>query len=166
MLVDLALYSGLRVSEIAALKIADINLASKDPYLIVRKGKRGRRRDVYIDKALAKHLKEFIAYKKKALKEPTDPDAPLFTGRDGGHCVPITLMKSFKRAIQEAGLPKHYSIHCCRHTYASFLLHSTGNLRFVQKQLGHSGLNMTALYADILPSENGALANTISRDEI
>lgn len=166
MLVDLALFTGLRVSEIAALKIGDINLSSKDPYLIVRNGKRGKRRDVYLDKALAKHLKEYIAHKKKSWNESTDPDAPLFTGRNGGHCATITLMKSFKRAVEEAGLPNHYSIHCARHTYATFLLHDTGNLRYVQKQLGHSHLNMTALYADVLPSENGNLANMIVRDAI
>lgn len=166
MLVDLALFTGLRVSEIAALKIGDLNLKSTDPYLIVRNGKRGKKRDVYIDKALAKHLKEYIDHKKKVLAEPTDPDSALFTGRDGGHSATITLMKSFKRAIEDAGLPHHYSIHCARHTYATFLLHDTKNMRYVQKQLGHSQMNMTALYADVLPSENGNLANMIVRDEL
>ncbi len=47
------------------------------------------------------------------------------------------------------------------HTYATFLLHATNNLRYVQKQLGHSKISMTALYADVLPSENGSLANMI-----
>jgi len=164
MLIDLALFTGLRVSEIASLKIGDLNLKSKDSYLIVRNGKGGKKRDVYLDKVLTKHLKDFISLKKKSWKESTDPDAPLFTGRNGNQCAPITLMKSFKRAIQEAGLSDHYSIHCARHTYATFLLHDTKNMRYVQKQLGHSQMNMTALYADVLPSENGNLANMIVRD--
>ena len=70
-------------------------------------------------------------------------------------------MKSFKRAIEESHLPLHFSIHNARHTYATFLLHATNNLRYVQKQLGHSKISMTALYADVLPSENGSLANKI-----
>jgi site-specific recombinase XerD len=74
-------------------------------------------------------------------------------------------MKSFKQAIKKAKLPEHYSIHCARHTYATYLLHDTGNLRYVQKQLGHAQLAMTALYADVLPEENGKLANMIRRDE-
>lgn len=84
MLVDLALFSGLRVSEIANLKIGDIELTTKDPYLIVRKGKRGKKRDVYMDKELVNHLKTFIAWKKKTMAESVEVDSPLFTGRNGG----------------------------------------------------------------------------------
>ena len=161
MLIDLALFSGLRVSEIANLKIGDIELTTKDPYLIVRKGKRGKKRDVYMDKELVNHLKTFIAWKKKTMSESVEADSPLFTGRNGGHSSAISLMKSFKRAIEESHLPLHFSIHNARHTYATFLLHATNNLRYVQKQLGHSKISMTALYADVLPSENGNLANKI-----
>jgi len=93
--------------------------------------------------------------------ESVEVDSPLFTGRNGGHCAVITLMKSYKRAIEESYLPLHFSIHSARHTYATFLLHATNNLRYVQKQLGHRKISMTALYADVLPSENGNLANKI-----
>jgi site-specific recombinase XerD len=93
--------------------------------------------------------------------ESVEINSPLFTGRNEGHCAVITLMKSFKRAIEDSHLPLHFSIHSARHTYATFLLHATKNLRYVQKQLGHSKISMTALYADVLPSENGSLANKI-----
>jgi len=161
MLVDLVLFSGLRVAEVANLKIGDIELTTKDPYLIVRNGKRGKKRDVYLDKELVNHLKTFITWKKKTIGEEVEDDSPLFMGRNGKHCAAITLMKSFKRAIEESHLPLHFSIHSARHTYATFLLHATNNLRYVQKQLGHSKITMTALYADVLPSENGNLANKI-----
>jgi len=167
MLVDLALFSGLRVAEIADLKVGDLVLKAENPYLIVRKGKGGRKRSVYLDGDLVRHLRRYI---KQHLRSP-DPQAPLFPGRES-RCLPgefqhsaaITLMKSFKRAVEEAGLPAHYSIHCARHTYATFLLADTGNLRFVQKQLGHANISMTALYADILPEQNGVLANKIRRE--
>lgn len=161
MLVNLVLFTGLRVAEISNLKIGDIELKTKDPYLIVQNGKRGKKRDVYLDKELVKHLKNFISWKKKSMCEAVEVDSPLFTGRNGDHSATITLMKSFKRAIEESHLPLHYSIHSARHTYATFLLHATKNLRYVQKQLGHSKISMTALYADVLPSENGNLANKI-----
>jgi integrase/recombinase XerD len=161
MLVNLVLFTGLRVSEIANLKVGDIELNTKDPYLIVRNGKRGKKRDVYLDKELVRHLKNFISWKKKTMGEEVEINSPLFTGRNEGHCAVITLMKSFKRAIEESHLPLHFSIHSARHTYATFLLHATNNLRYVQKQLGHSKISMTALYADVLPSENGSLANKI-----
>ncbi len=166
MLINLALFTGLRVAEITYLTIGDINLKAKDPYLIVRKGKRGKKRDVYLDKELVKHIKAFINWKKKTMREEVEDGSPLFTGRNGGHCAAITLMKSFKRAIEESHLPLHFSIHNARHTYATFLLHATNNLRYVQKQLGHSKISMTALYADVLPSENGNLANKIRENNL
>jgi integrase/recombinase XerD len=71
---------------------------------------------------------------------------------------------SFKKAAEKAGLPKYYSFHSCRHTYATTLLWKTGgNLRFVQKQLGHANINFTTIYAGILPEANRALSNAILR---
>jgi len=164
MLIDLALYSGLRVAEIAALKIGDLYLKANDPYIMVWRGKGDKKREVYLDSKLVRHLKNFVQYKQKTLRESIEEFSPLFTGRNGNHVPPITLMKSFKRAVKEAGLPDHYSIHSARHTYATFLLHDTKNLRYVQRQLGHSNISMTALYSEILPEENGVLANQIVRD--
>jgi site-specific recombinase XerD len=163
MLIHLALSSGLRVSEIANLQTGDLFLNGKDNYLIVRHGKGDKKRDVYLDPKVAKHLKEYIEVKKKAWQEATHAQAPLFAGRKG-HITTTALEISFKKAITAAGLPKHYSVHSARHTYATLLLGKTGNLRFVQKQLGHASLNMTALYADVLPEQNQALANSILDD--
>jgi site-specific recombinase XerD len=150
------------VSEIAKLKIQDLNLDKvDDPYLYVRNGKRGKSRDVYLDKEIVKELRRFISYKKKTLKESIEPEAPLFAGRGGNQSTNTTLQISFKKAIEESGLNTHYSIHSARHTYGTHLFHTTQNLRYVQKQLGHSNITMTSLYADIMPSENGRLANMI-----
>ena len=165
MLIDLAMYSGLRVAEVAALKIGDLYLQGNDPYLIVQIGKGGKKRTVYLDKELRSHLKKIIDYKKKTLNHSIDPEAPFFSGREGKHSPPITLMKSFKQAVIEAGLRNKLSIHSARHTYATFLLKDTGNLRYVQQQLGHASISMTAHYANILPEENGRLANMIQRDK-
>ena len=95
MLVDLALYSGLRVSEMAALKVGDLVFNESDPFIIVRHGKGNKKRTVYIDQKLAKHLKEFINYKGKALNQSIDIESPLFAGRDGKHSPPITLNEIF-----------------------------------------------------------------------
>jgi integrase len=159
MLIHLALNSGLRVSEIASLKINDLHFSSKENYLIVC-GKRGKKRDVYLDSEIVVHLKGYIEIKKQ-WGEPIDGDAPLFTGRGGNHYTTTALEISFKKAAEKAGLPKYYSIHSSRHTYATLLLAKTKNLRFVQKQLGHASIAMTSLYADVLPEMNQNLANAI-----
>jgi site-specific recombinase XerD len=160
MLIHLALNSGLRVSEIAALKINDLQLLGKENYLIVHCGKRGKKRDVYLDTEIVVHLISYIGIKKQ-WGESTDNDAPLFAGRGGNHYTTTALEISFKKAAEKAGLHKYYSIHSSRHTYATLLLAKTKNLRFVQKQLGHASIAMTCLYADVLPEMNQNLANAI-----
>ncbi|MFW6046506.1 MAG: tyrosine-type recombinase/integrase [Candidatus Woesearchaeota archaeon] len=160
MLVHLALYSGLRVAEIASLKHGDLYLKSKDQYIHVRNGKRNKSRDVYIDKNLVKHLKDFID-QKRIWKHSTNSNAPLFNNASDKHVTTTTLHISFKKAIQEAGLRENLSIHSARHSYATLLYHKTKNLRYVQDQLGHSNIAMTSLYANIFPEEKSSLANMI-----
>lgn len=166
MLVHLAFNTGLRVSEIADLEIGDLFLKGiSDVYLIVRhgkgKGKKGKKRDVYLDREIVNHIREYIDYKKKVLDQSVDTDAPFFASNGGKKFTTTGLYLSFKKALKAANIPQHYSIHSARHTYATMLLAKTNNLRFVQKQLGHSSINMTALYADVLPELNHNLANSI-----
>ena len=142
MLVDLALSTGLRVSELAAVKIEDVDL--KRGCLSVTRCKRKKKRSesLAIGADLAKHLKEYIAWTDRK-------SGPLFEGSRG----PLTdqgLQRIWKRSIKLAGLPKELSIHSARHTIAVHLLKKTSNLRFVQKQLGHASPATTAnMYADI-----------------
>ena len=166
MLVHLAFNTGLRVSEIADLKIGDLFLkGTSDRYLIVRHGKGrgegGKKRDVYLDPDIVKHIKEYIEFKKKIFQESVTANSPLFASYNGLQYTTTGLYLSFKKALVAAGISDHYSIHSARHTYATLLLAKTNNLRFVQKQLGHASLNMTALYADVLPEHNQRLANSI-----
>lgn len=168
MLTHLALNTGLRVSEIAALTMGDIHIHEKrDTYLIVQHGKGrgglGKKRDVYLDKDIVKHLKVYIAIKKKTFRESVKANAPLLASHQGNKFTTTGLYMSFKKACKEAKLPSHYSIHSSRHTYATFLLAKTKNIKFVQKQLGHASITMTALYAHVLPEENQSLAEMILR---
>ena len=159
LLVNLAFHSGLRVSEIAALKVGDLYFNGKENYLIVQRGKGGKKRTVYLDSEIVNHVKQYLALKQK-WKQPVDATAPLLAGRGGAHYATSALQFSFKKAIEQANLPTHYSIHSARHTYATFLLAKSKNIRFVQKQLGHASLSMTALYSDVLPELNQSLAET------
>ena len=139
MVVDLALATGLRVSELAAIQIKDIDL--KRGFITVQRAKKKAQviDSLAISPELIKHLKDYI----------DDRTGKLFVG-ERGNLTKYGLMQIWKSAIKRAGLPKELSIHCARHTMAVHLLRKTGNLRQVQKQLGHSNPATTAnMYADI-----------------
>jgi site-specific recombinase XerC len=78
----------------------------------------------------------------------------LFTRSDGKQLSKRALQKAFKRTAMKAGLLQHYSIHTLRHTYGTHLyVASEHNLRLVQKQLGHSSVRITEVYADLIDSD-------------
>ena len=146
--VDTALLTGLRVSEMARLTVGDVDL-KRGALNVWRHKRRDKRQETLaIPPELTQHLKEFIEWK-ESVDQPVAASSALFVGKRG----PLTtegLMQLWKVAIKRAGLPKELSIHCARHTIAVHLLKKTGNLRQVQKQLGHANPATTAnMYADI-----------------
>ncbi len=158
MAVDFALSTGLRVSEIAKVRVEDIDL--KRGFVTVARAKKRRKakpEPLALGKELASHLKDFLTWRSCRLsdfngslpKGLADSKGALFIGCRG----PLTaqgLQRVWKAAIKRAGLPAELSIHSARHTLAVHLLKKTGNLRQVQKQLGHSSPTITAaMYADV-----------------
>jgi site-specific recombinase XerD len=153
-IIRLGLATGLRVMEIAALKCGDLGLEDTIPSLVVVHGKGRKKRRVFFNGSFKKQCKEFLAWKQH-IGESIEPDQPLLlSSSTGGHLTTRAIQKAFKRCARRAGLLSHYSIHCLRHTYASFLLKASNwNLRLVQKQLGHSKITTTQVYADVMMPE-------------
>ena len=141
MFISLALKTGLRVAEIVNIRISDID-TGKEPHLFVI-GKGNKERVVYISNDLKKQIKEHI--RAFDLKQ----DDFLLTSSHDKKYTRRALQKHFKSVAKLAGLPEHYSIHSCRHSYATSLYSKTKDLRLVGKQLGHSSINTTAIYADV-----------------
>ncbi len=153
MLVDMALSTGLRVAEMASVEIKDID--HKRGMISVVRLKRKRRKaetqrqydkrnreSLALGKELTAHLKDYIA-------NTGQTKGKLFTGQRGDLSAQ-GLQRIFKSAIKRANLPDSLSIHSARHSIAVHLLKKTGNLRMVQKQLGHASPATTAnMYADI-----------------
>jgi integrase len=152
MLCDMALSTGLRVGEIAALKLSDVDLKRQIITVTRLKKKVMKEESLPISKELCEHLKEYIEHQRL----PSDSDS-LWIGKRGPmHRSGLQFL--WIRALKRAGLAKDgkalYSIHCARHTLATHLLAKTGNLRLVQKTLGHSSPVTTALiYADVTPED-------------
>ncbi|MGB2982515.1 MAG: tyrosine-type recombinase/integrase [Candidatus Bipolaricaulia bacterium] len=156
-ILHVALDSGLRVSEICALEIRDVILDDHHASLIVRSGKGDKKRGVRVGSALRDHLSVFITWKEQA-EESTASRAPLFVSSRGGSLTRTAVYRIFRNNAASVGIPKRFSIHSCRHTYASMLYRASKyNLRLVQKQLGHRSIQTTQIYADVL-SEDAAIA--------
>ncbi len=147
-LVDVALQTGLRVSEIAKLTIGDVDLKRGALKVWRHKRKQPSQETLAIAPELVSHLKDYLAWK-DTVEGARMPQDALFGGKRG----PLTssgLQRIWHRAIEAAGLPKELSIHSARHTVAVHLLRKTSNLRQVQKQLGHASPATTAnMYADV-----------------
>lgn len=150
-IIHLALTTGLRVMEIAALKCSDVFLDDQICSILVRKGKGNKKRLVFFTGPLRKHCREYFKWKQQ-MGESIDQEDPLIVSSNtGGHMTTRAIQKVFKRCSKKAGLNPSYAIHCLRHTYACFLLKASNwNLRLVQKQLGHARISTTQVYADVM----------------
>ncbi len=152
MILDTALSSGLRASELTAVKIGDLLLGRGKQAVRVRKGKRGKDREVIIPVELKEHLLEFFQWK-TGVGQGTKPGDLLFVSERKGKLKLRAIQERFKVCARRAGLPARYSIHSCRHTFATMLYKKTKDLRLVQKELGHSSIVTTQAYADAVDKE-------------
>ncbi len=163
-IIHLALATGLRVMEIAALKCGDIHLGNTTCSLIVRKGKGGKKRQVLFTGAFKKHCKEYLKWKQLIGESLESEEALIVSSNTGGHMTTRGMQKVFKRYAKRARLNSDYSIHATRHTYACLLLKaSKWNLRLVQKQLGHSRITTNQVYADVMMPDIKKACNALDR---
>ena len=148
MAIDLVTSSGLRVSEAANVRCGDLRASYGESALFVRDGKGAKSRTVQIPDALKRHLKQFIVWK-TSRSEPTGPDDYLFIGQRGQWTAQAIqfLVKKYLKAL---GLYENEkSVHALRHSYAVEFYRQEKDLRALQKQLGHSSVQTTQIYADV-----------------
>ena len=160
-IVDLGLATGLRVMEMAALNCGDLFLENAVPSLVVRNGKGGKKRVVFFNAAFKNHCKEYLEWK-TSVGESIEPDQPLLLSSNKKvYMTTRAIQKAFKRCANRAGISARYSIHSLRHTHACFLLKASDwNTRLVQKQLGHTRLETTEIYANVMMPD---IKNTLEK---
>ncbi len=131
---------GLRLSEVAGLRLEDIDSARM--VLHVRQGKGHKDRDVMLSPRLLAVLREYWAASR--------PRPYLFPGRQPDRPVsPRTVQMVCRRALEASGLSKHVHMHTLRHSFATHLLESGTDLRTIQVLLGHHSFSTTARYLHI-----------------
>lgn len=147
-LVELAYASGLRVSELLALRVEAVR---RDPaYLIVR-GKGGKERLAPLNASAREAVKAWLVVRDAARPKKV-PDSPwLFpSGAASGHLTPRRFAQMLDQAAMDAGIdPARVSPHVLRHAFATHLLEGGADLRVVQTLLGHADIATTQIYTHV-----------------
>ena len=139
-LLELFYSSGLRLSELCALIWRDLDFATG---LVNVLGKGNRQRRV----PFGSHAREALLGWRA---ESGGGDAqPVFPGRKGGPITQRAVQIRIRQLAQRQGLFKHVHPHMLRHSFASHILESSGDLRGVQELLGHADIATTQIYTHL-----------------
>jgi integrase/recombinase XerD len=136
--------SGLRVSEVASLRNADVNV--NDGFLRIR-GKGDKERIVPVHRNALAVLE---AYQKTKGRARQPPGGFIFTAHDPG--MPLgrgLIWRAVRGHARKAGLPGLPSPHWLRHSFATHLLSGGADLRVIQEMLGHSRIATTQIYTHV-----------------
>jgi integrase/recombinase XerC len=142
-LFELAYSSGLRVSELTGLDLGAIDLRAGEARVT---GKGSKTRIVPVGAHALKAIAEWIAL--RAGIENVDEKA-LFVGQSGARLLPREVQRRIKRWAALAGLEVDVHPHMLRHSFASHVLQSSGDLRAVQEMLGHASIASTQVYTHL-----------------
>ena len=132
--------SGLRVGESVRLKISDIDGERRMIHLRSAKGKKDRY--TTLSAAVLEMLRKYYKQYK--------PKDFLFEGQgERKHLAERSVQAVFKRAVKVAGINKPITVHGLRHSFATHLLESGVDLRYIQELLGHSSSKTTEVYTHV-----------------
>ena len=139
-LLELFYSSGLRLGELCALRWRDLQLAEG---LVTVLGKGGRQRSVPVGSHARRALLEWRQ------STGAGSDGCVFPGRGGGPISQRAVQVRIRQLAARQGLFKHVHPHMLRHSFASHVLESSGDLRGVQELLGHADIATTQIYTHL-----------------
>jgi integrase/recombinase XerC len=135
--------SGLRLSELTSLALGDVNAADGTVRVT---GKGNKTRVVPVGKPALAALEAWLA--QRVLLVRGDEKA-LFLGQGGSRLGPRAVQLRFKHWAAKLGLDRSLHPHMLRHSFASHVLQSSGDLRAVQEMLGHASISTTQVYTQL-----------------
>jgi site-specific recombinase XerD len=131
--------TGLRVSEVAALELSDID--SQRMIIRVRQGKGLKDRQVMLSPTLLELLRTYWRSER--------PQQFLFPRSSGQPISIIQVIRACQRTLRRSGLKKRVTVHTLRHSFATHLMEAGVDLRTIQVLLGHRSLKTTAIYTAV-----------------
>ena len=142
-LFELAYSSGLRVSELSGLDVTAVDLAGGEVRVW---GKGSKERIVPVGKPAREAIRAWLAV--RAGLGAADTGA-MFVSRSGRRIAPRAIERRLATWAVKRGLTQHVHPHMLRHSFASHLLQSSGDLRAVQEMLGHASIASTQVYTHL-----------------
>jgi integrase/recombinase XerC len=139
-ILELFYSSGLRLSELCALRWRDLDLAEG---LVTVLGKGSKQRTVPVG---SHAIKALDAWRRESQGQT---NTPVFPGRNGATITPRAVQIRLRQLAQRQGLFKRVHPHLLRHSFASHVLESSGDLRGVQELLGHADIATTQIYTHL-----------------
>ncbi len=133
--------AGIRLAELVALNVGDVDLNSGFARVT---GKGNKVRDVPLGRYCVRALRTWLAN-----SQPTDLRAPLFTGRGQQRISPRTVQTRIKKVAAERLGDNALHPHMLRHSFATHMLESSGDLRAIQELLGHADIATTQIYTHL-----------------
>jgi len=144
-MLELLYATGVRASELAGLKIPDINL---DIGYLRCLGKGNRERVIPIGKAAIVATIEYLSELRPELAKPFSDDF-LLLSRTGRSMSRIEIWRLVRKYAIRAGMPRNLTAHTLRHCFATHLLAGGADLRSVQEMLGHVDIATTQIYTHV-----------------
>lgn len=144
-ILELFYSSGLRLSELAQLNIDTINFDSR---LVRVTGKGAKQREVPIGRYAIDALKTWLGIRNNISSTGIDSNA-LFISNRGTRLATRSIQQRLTFWAKKQGLGQHCHPHLLRHSFASHLLESSGDLRAVQEMLGHADISTTQVYTHL-----------------
>lgn len=142
-IIELMYSSGLRLAELVGLDLGDIDLADR---MVRVTGKGSKERIVPVGRHASAALREWLGRR----GELASPEVTaLFVSRQGRRLAPRSVQIRLARWARLAGAPVALYPHLLRHSFASHMLESSGDLRAVQELLGHASLSTTQIYTHV-----------------
>lgn len=137
--------SGLRLAELAAVDIDDIDRHSR---LITVTGKGSKTRTVPVGSAALQAIDAWLEVRPHTAANP-DSTRALFTSNRGNRISVRNIQARLKLQGRKAGMHQDVHPHMLRHSFASHMLESSGDLRAVQELLGHANISTTQIYTHL-----------------
>src|SRR5438132_9210491 len=142
-LFELAYSSGLRLSELSGLDVASVDLATGEVRVW---GKGSKERIVPVGAAAREAIRAWITAR---VSLPVGDAHAMFVGRSGRRLASRAIQQRLATWAIARGIGRHVHPHMLRHSFASHLLQSSGDLRAVQELLGHASIASTQVYTHL-----------------